>query len=421
MQTSIVNGEALALYEAGGHVSFPSATGEPGSSTSASTRSTTPSQIGGRQWTDADDRQLGASRLAGPERGRLHRRLRLRRDRVLAAAQQRERRAPDQARQPLHWASPTPGPACCRTIRPHYYPFEQSARFARLVPSDAQEATRDGRLHALARRAPALSGSRTTPTRCDAEIVPLRSRAARLGAGSRSSAHASLAARRADGTPPSAFAGDRARRSRRAAPTPCSSAARRADGARRSGASSTPRCRGRSCSPRARSRCPRSSTALGAAASATYVTSPYLEPDQYPAARAGRVRAPTARDFGIAPTVYTLYGYEAMRDRARGDPQGRAPAPRTAPTLRNAFFGLGDDPRRDRRPTASTPTATRRSTASTATASAPAAGSCSCARSAERRRERRVELGSSAKRWPSASARAGTAFWLAVTISAIAP
>jgi branched-chain amino acid transport system substrate-binding protein len=53
---------------------------------------------------------------------------------------------------------------------------------------------------------------------------------------------------------------------------------------------------------------------LGAAAAATYVTSPVLEPSQYPrSARA--VLARYRRLFpGRAPSSYALYGYEAMED-----------------------------------------------------------------------------------------------------------
>jgi len=53
---------------------------------------------------------------------------------------------------------------------------------------------------------------------------------------------------------------------------------------------------------------------LGAAAAATYVTSPMLEPDQYPPA-AQAVFASYRRLFpGAAPSAYALYGYEAMED-----------------------------------------------------------------------------------------------------------
>jgi len=72
----------------------------------------------------------------------------------------------------------------------------------------------------------------------------------------------------------------------------------------------------------------------------TYVTSPYLEPDQYPAA-AQRVFAQYRRLFpGMAPTVYSLYGYEAMKDvLAAIHRAGRYAGDRK--TLTTAFFHLG--------------------------------------------------------------------------------
>jgi branched-chain amino acid transport system substrate-binding protein len=52
-------------------------------------------------------------------------------------------------------------------------------------------------------------------------------------------------------------------------------------------------------------------SSLGAAASETYVTSPILPLDQYPPPAQAVVRA-YRRAFGVAPTAYSLYGYEAM-------------------------------------------------------------------------------------------------------------
>jgi ABC-type branched-subunit amino acid transport system substrate-binding protein len=51
---------------------------------------------------------------------------------------------------------------------------------------------------------------------------------------------------------------------------------------------------------------------LGAAASATYVTSPILPLKQYPR-QAQSVLAAYRKEFGLAPTAYSLYGYEAMQ------------------------------------------------------------------------------------------------------------
>jgi branched-chain amino acid transport system substrate-binding protein len=76
------------------------------------------------------------------------------------------------------------------------------------------------------------------------------------------------------------------------------------------------------------------------AASASYVTSPILEPDQYPP-QAQQVFAEYRRAFpGAVPTPYALYGYEAMSDVLRSI---RAAGPNAAdrPSLAKAFFHLG--------------------------------------------------------------------------------
>jgi branched-chain amino acid transport system substrate-binding protein len=78
---------------------------------------------------------------------------------------------------------------------------------------------------------------------------------------------------------------------------------------------------------------------LGSAAGATYVTSPILEPSQYPPA-AQRVFSEYRRLFGIAPSPYVLYGYDAMRDILLAIAKaGRQAANR--PTLLSDFFALG--------------------------------------------------------------------------------
>jgi branched-chain amino acid transport system substrate-binding protein len=79
--------------------------------------------------------------------------------------------------------------------------------------------------------------------------------------------------------------------------------------------------------------------ALGAAASATYVTSPILEPSQYPAA-AQAVFAQYRRVFTAAPSVYVLYGYDAMNDILAAIAKAGRNAP-SRPHLRSAFFALG--------------------------------------------------------------------------------
>ena len=82
--------------------------------------------------------------------------------------------------------------------------------------------------------------------------------------------------------------------------------------------------------------------ALGpAAASATYVTSPILELDQYPP-KAQAVFAQYRRLFAPAtPTAYALYGYDAMEDVLAAIARaGNQAAKRTA--LVSAFFHLGE-------------------------------------------------------------------------------
>jgi len=81
-------------------------------------------------------------------------------------------------------------------------------------------------------------------------------------------------------------------------------------------------------------------TALGASAHATYVTSPYLEPGQYPPS-ARRVLREFRRIYpGVAPTVYALYGYEAMRIVLAAIHKAGRQAPKRS-ALRDAFFSLG--------------------------------------------------------------------------------
>jgi len=80
---------------------------------------------------------------------------------------------------------------------------------------------------------------------------------------------------------------------------------------------------------------------VSGAANATYVTSPILEPDQYPP-RAQQVFAEYRRLFpGVAPTAYALYGYEAMTDVLQAIRRaGRQAANRSALVI--AFFHLGE-------------------------------------------------------------------------------
>lgn len=82
---------------------------------------------------------------------------------------------------------------------------------------------------------------------------------------------------------------------------------------------------------------------VAGAASATYVTSPILEPDQYPPS-AQQVFAEYRRLYpGVAPTANVLYGYEAMTDVLRSIRRaGSQAANRSASALVIAFFGLGE-------------------------------------------------------------------------------
>lgn len=78
---------------------------------------------------------------------------------------------------------------------------------------------------------------------------------------------------------------------------------------------------------------------LGPAAAAGYLTSPVLRLDQYPAS-AKRVFSAYRKLFNIAPTAYTLYGFEAMNDvLAAIRKAGKQGANRAA--VIKAFFSLG--------------------------------------------------------------------------------
>jgi branched-chain amino acid transport system substrate-binding protein len=78
-------------------------------------------------------------------------------------------------------------------------------------------------------------------------------------------------------------------------------------------------------------------------ASVTYLTSPYLEPSQYPPA-ARTVLAGIARLFQRqTPSVFALYGYEAMNDVLRAIRHAKNPAQRGGGPggLVSSFFHLG--------------------------------------------------------------------------------
>ncbi len=78
---------------------------------------------------------------------------------------------------------------------------------------------------------------------------------------------------------------------------------------------------------------------LGGAAAATYVTSPLLEPSQYPAS-AQQVFAQCRRLFGLAASAQELYGYDAMNDVLAAIAKANRRAA-YRPALLSAFFALG--------------------------------------------------------------------------------
>lgn len=81
-------------------------------------------------------------------------------------------------------------------------------------------------------------------------------------------------------------------------------------------------------------------TRPSSAASATYVTSPILEPYQYPAAAWVELARYRAR-FKTAPTAYALYGYAAMRDVLLAIRRAGAQATNRPVLLKIFFHHLG--------------------------------------------------------------------------------
>jgi len=77
---------------------------------------------------------------------------------------------------------------------------------------------------------------------------------------------------------------------------------------------------------------------LGAAAGATYVTSPILRWSQYPRV-ARRIKLDYHRRHGVYPNQFALYGYEAMQDVLLAIRRSGAAA--TPARLLDAFFHLG--------------------------------------------------------------------------------
>jgi branched-chain amino acid transport system substrate-binding protein len=79
--------------------------------------------------------------------------------------------------------------------------------------------------------------------------------------------------------------------------------------------------------------------ASGAAGPATYVTSPVLPASAYPPA-AQRVLRDYRTTFGLDPTPYTLYGYEAMASTLAAIKAAGSHGGDRASVVR-AYFGLG--------------------------------------------------------------------------------
>jgi branched-chain amino acid transport system substrate-binding protein len=233
-----------------------------------------------------------------------------------------------------------PGPGVPAVEPRSFYPLSGPHTFARLVPSYRQEAHASvsymrslgvRRLYLLADGADLL----------DAEIVPLVAADARAAgialAGSRVVAGGSLAA--PAGIRPAQFA-----RTARAV------AASHADAVLYGGAANvTAPALWRELHavvPRAKLFAPSTLalpsflTALGPAAGATYVTSPYLQPSQYPASGRQVLRELRRTFPGVTPTVHALYGYEAMRVVLAAIHRAGRQAPSRS-IFRKAFFSLG--------------------------------------------------------------------------------
>ena len=265
--------------------------------------------------------------------------------------------APDQPGQPATSASPTRARRAARTS-PASTTRDAAAHVRAAVPSDADEARAIVTLHALARRPAPLRArpTRADPLDADDRAARRRRRAAPAGiavAGARPGSTRGAAAR-----PPDDPRSSRARApSPRATPTPCSSAAPAntgaaalwrdaARGAAGGAAVRAEHARGARRSWRARRR----------RASATYVTSPYLEPDQYPPAAQAGLRASTAacsRRRRRASTRSTATRRCAIV-LAAIQPRRAGAAPNRASLLRRVLLARRD-PRRASATSASTP------------------------------------------------------------------
>jgi branched-chain amino acid transport system substrate-binding protein len=206
------------------------------------------------------------------------------------------------------------GPGVPPTEPGFFYPSRGRRTFARLVPSYAREARATLRLMRSlgVRRVYVLSG-RGDPL--DAQIAPLVAAAAHasgVALAGRASLHGGVSGSVGPEDP------------RRFAPLAHAIAASHADAVLYGGGANTTAAalwrelhavlpRARLFAPSTLAQPPFLTHIGSAAASATYVTSPYLELSQYPAS-SHRVLREYRRLFpGVAASAYALSGYEAMR------------------------------------------------------------------------------------------------------------
>jgi branched-chain amino acid transport system substrate-binding protein len=337
-QQSIVDGEALALYDAGGRVRFRSGKGTSELHISLDSVNDADPTIGGwspsatgRSARAASSDLTSVAYIGDFDSGATFSSLPLNNEYDVL-----------QVTPGSPYLGFTDGGPGIPANQPRYfYPFGGPRTFARLVPSYRQEARATvAYMRALGVHRLYLLADRADPL--DAEVVPLvaaRARAAGITVAGLRALDGGTVENPA-GIDPGRFAG-----------VARDVAAAHADAVLYGGAANVtapalwqelhrvvPSARLFAPSTLA---LPSFLSALGTAAKATYVTSPYLEPDQYPPA-AQRVLREFRRAYpGLAPTVYALYGYEAMRViLAAIHRAGRQAPSRNA--LRNAFFGLGE-------------------------------------------------------------------------------
>jgi branched-chain amino acid transport system substrate-binding protein len=337
-QQSIVDGEALALYDAGGRVRFPAGKGTSELHVSLDSLNDADPTIGG--WSPSATGQ--SARTASSDLSSVAYIGDFNSGATFSSLPLNNEYDVLQVSPGSPYLGFTDGGAGVPVTQPRYfYPFRGPHTFARLVPSYRQEAGATvAYMRALGVHRLYLLADRADPL--DAEIVPLlaaRARAAGITVAGLRTLDGGTVEKPA-GIDPTQFAG-----------VAGAVAATRPDAVLYGGAANAtapalwqelhgvvPTAKLFAPSTLA---VPSFLTALGSAAKATYVTSPYLEPSQYPAA-AQRVFREFRRAYpGLAPTVYALYGYEAMRViLAAINRAGRLAPDRNV--LRNTFFGLGE-------------------------------------------------------------------------------